>query len=308
MRYFFETKLRRAEEKEEVPRGALEIYIMTEKELRRREKLDSRREALLRSMEHLRYCKAEAFGDCVMGTFSIPDRDRPMDKRAGFAYYLTGNSCLLVDQEGWLSPLVDRMEQAGHEGRTGAGIFFSGLLNEIIREDVIWLQKKEEKLMEAEDELVKGTAVQSRFPERIQSWRRELMILHAYYEQLTDVGEDLQENTEGIFSGGDRAAFDRFAAKADRLHDHVEMLQEYSAQIREMYQSKLDLEQNRIMSMLTIVTTIFLPLSILVGWYGMNFANMPELQWKYGYLGVIVLSAATVIGEILFFKKKKMLK
>ncbi len=286
----------------------MEICVMTEQELRRQETQDPRRAALLKSMEQLHYCKAETFGDWVMGTLSVPDRDHPMDERTGFAYCLTEKSCLLADREGRLFPLMDRLEETEHESQTGMGFFFSGLLNEIIRDDVIWLQKKEEKLMEAEDELVKGRAVPSRFPERIQSWRRELMILHAYYEQLADMGEDLQENTEGVFSPEERAAFDRFSAKADRLHDHVEMLREYSAQIREMYQSKLDLEQNRIMSMLTVVTTIFLPLSILVGWYGMNFANMPELQWKYGYLGVILVSAVTVLGEVLYFKKKKMLK
>ena len=60
-------------------------------------------------------------------------------------------------------------------------------------------------------------------------------------------------------------------------------------------------------TMLTIITTIFLPLTLIAGWYGMNFPQMPEFGWKYAYLGVILISALIVIVEILYFKKKKML-
>lgn len=59
------------------------------------------------------------------------------------------------------------------------------------------------------------------------------------------------------------------------------------------------------MQILTIVTTIFLPLTLLTGWYGMNFANMPELSWKYGYLMVGVISVAVVAIGLWVCKKKK---
>ena len=58
------------------------------------------------------------------------------------------------------------------------------------------------------------------------------------------------------------------------------------------------------MQLLTIVTTIFLPLSLIVGWYGMNF-DMPELSWEYGYPVVIVLAVVIVAVLIHYFKRKK---
>ena len=69
----------------------------------------------------------------------------------------------------------------------------------------------------------------------------------------------------------------------------------------------MDYNLNNTMKIFTVVTTVFLPLSLIVGWYGMNFTNMPELTWKYGYLAVILLSVAVVIFCFWFFKKKKLL-
>ena len=85
------------------------------------------------------------------------------------------------------------------------------------------------------------------------------------------------------------------------------MLREYLLQLRELYQSQVDLQQNRVMSILTVVTTIFLPLTLIAGWYGMNFPGMPEFEWKYSYPAVIVISILIIVLEILYFKKKKML-
>ena len=71
-------------------------------------------------------------------------------------------------------------------------------------------------------------------------------------------------------------------------------------QIREVYQSLIDERQNEIMKLLTIVTTIVLPLSLVAGWYGMNFTNMPELTWHYGYGFIILLSIVITILNILY--------
>lgn len=61
------------------------------------------------------------------------------------------------------------------------------------------------------------------------------------------------------------------------------------------------------MCILTVVTTIFLPLTLLTGWYGMNFVYMPEIHWRFGYIAVIAAAIVIVIFEIIYFKKKKLL-
>ena len=77
--------------------------------------------------------------------------------------------------------------------------------------------------------------------------------------------------------------------------------------MREEYQSQLSIQQNDLMRVFTIVTVIFLPLTLIAGWYGMNFTGMPELTWKFGYPAVIAISAIISVILVIIFKRKKWL-
>ena len=95
--------------------------------------------------------------------------------------------------------------------------------------------------------------------------------------------------------------------RTDRYLDAVQNLRESISQLREAYQSQLSIQQNDLMKIFTVVTAVFLPLTLLVGWYGMNFVGMPELHWKYGYPAVILVSVGIVAALVIYFKKKKWL-
>ena len=92
-----------------------------------------------------------------------------------------------------------------------------------------------------------------------------------------------------------------------RLYDTATSLRDYTMQLSDLYQSQIDLKQNRIMTILTVVTTIFMPLTLITGWYGMNFTHMPELDSPYGYPLVIVAALVIAVASLLYFKKKKWL-
>ncbi|MBE6822571.1 MAG: hypothetical protein E7518_05645 [Ruminococcaceae bacterium] len=91
------------------------------------------------------------------------------------------------------------------------------------------------------------------------------------------------------------------------MNQHVLNLRDYITQVREAYLSQVDIKLNEIMKLFTVVTGIFLPLTLLVGWYGMNFKNMPELDWPYGYGCAILLSAFFVALSVFYFRKRKIL-
>ncbi len=78
-------------------------------------------------------------------------------------------------------------------------------------------------------------------------------------------------------------------------------------QVRDLHNTQLEVRQNKTMTLLTVITTIFMPLTLIAGWYGMNFRYMPELGWRFGYLAVFVLSVAVIVCCLILFKKKKWL-
>ena len=82
-------------------------------------------------------------------------------------------------------------------------------------------------------------------------------------------------------------------------------LLDYIGQVRDTYQGKVAEHQNSNMEFLTIISTIFFPLTLITGWYGMNFQRMPELSWKYGYPAVIGVSVLFIILSLWLCKKKK---
>lgn len=89
-----------------------------------------------------------------------------------------------------------------------------------------------------------------------------------------------------------------------QLSDIIESNREVTSDVRDNYLSINSHKMNKIMTILTIITSIFIPLTFIAGIYGMNFENMPELRWKYGYFYVLGVMALIFILMLLWFKRK----
>ena len=168
------------------------------------------------------------------------------------------------------------------------------------------LAREQERIRREEQERIRREEQERIRREEEERIRRELSVFAAYYEQLDDLFAVLSEETE---EGDPHASrlFDHLTGRAQRLLSATEQEKEYALQLREMHQTQLDMRQNQIMKILTIVTTVFLPLSLIAGWYGMNFVNMPELTARHGYLAVCIVSAVCILVELVIFKWKKWL-
>jgi magnesium transporter len=173
---------------------------------------------------------------------------------------------------------------------------------ELIRNDIDVLEEMEEHISETEDALL--TNNRSAVIREIRILRKRLLSLRKYYEQLNQIFEGLMENENELISKADLRYFRILNSKIDRLYSNVLNLRDYVTQIREAYQAQIDIEQNNLMRIFTVVTAIFMPLTLIVGWYGMNL-RMPELTWSFTYPLVIVLSIAVVVFCIIYFKRKK---
>lgn len=143
--------------------------------------------------------------------------------------------------------------------------------------------------------------------EQILLYNKKLMSLRNYYEQLINIGERLYENENGIFDNQKTYNFKAISDRANRLCAEINLLRENLVRLREAYQARIDLKMNSTMKLLTVITVIFLPLTLITGWYGMNFIGMKELTSPYGYPTVITVSIAVVVLCIIIFKKKKIL-
>ncbi|CAM4021572.1 magnesium/cobalt transporter CorA [Mesobacillus thioparans] len=89
-----------------------------------------------------------------------------------------------------------------------------------------------------------------------------------------------------------------------RLAEKVEASRELTTDIRDSYLSMNAHETNRVMKVLTVITTIFMPLTFIAGIYGMNFENMPELSWEFGYFGALLAMFIIGLAMFLWFRKK----
>ena len=138
---------------------------------------------------------------------------------------------------------------------------------------------------------------------KIMGLRCEILRLKKYYEQFDFVFEELCINSNDLLTKSELKYFRILKNRYNRLLKKTINLKEYLIQVRESYQAEVDIEQNKLMKFFTIITSIFSPLTLLVGWYGMNL-QMPEFEWEYGYLFVITIAILLCVLWYIVFKKK----
>lgn len=176
--------------------------------------------------------------------------------------------------------------------------FFSGLM-----------EKDAEGLMAIEDEITSledavAADRHGNYTAEISALRKKLLHLKRHYEALVTLLEDLEENEGGLLTEESLRLFHFQTNRADRLYHSVLNLRDYVTQVRESYQAQLDLSLNKTMKLFTVITAIFLPLTLITGWYGMN-VQMPEYSFPYSYALIIAFSVLVVAVLIVYFKRHK---
>ena len=232
------------------------------------------------SLRDVVFCKIESQPFCLAGTLSIPKLLDIKGSRHRIQFFIDNKNMVIIDDEEFSLRLVQRIQRSRHNQG-----------------------ESREHFMELEENVNDGKT--DDFLETITPIRKELLILRSYYDEIMDLGRELEEDENGFFEKKQKKYFGTISDRADRLMGRTVHLLEYATQVRDAYQSHVNAQQNKNMEFLTVISTIFFPLTLITGWYGMNFQNMPEL--KEGYPGVVALSIIVVIVCIIFFKRKKML-
>ena len=180
----------------------------------------------------------------------------------------------------------------------------SNFLFSLTADDMKDLDGIEYRISKSEDAILTGGKTDN-INSEILKIKRKLLRLRSFYEQISDIAEELVRNDIKLFADKKLKYFRDYIQSTDRLTSKVDILRESLVQLREAYQASIDLKLNNTMKFFTVIATVFLPLTLITSWYGMNFVSMPELRWRYGYIYVIALSAAVAVGCIVWFKKKK---
>ena len=238
----------------------------------------------------------------MSGTLVLP-RQGKGGSRPACGYLVTEKRVVLVDDADFVLPLMKRLVKEKRPTEQSVGRFLYDFFEQLIAKDLYKLEEIEDRAEQLEDQVLAHRLEEFSAP--MTALRKETMAWFRYYSQLDDVACELRENENSFFTQEEEMLFRMFEDRVIRLREESQLLREYCAQVQTMFQAEIDIRQNRIMQILTIVTTIFLPLSLLAGWYGMNFEGMPELHWKYGYPLVVAVSILVVVLSLWICKKKK---
>lgn len=187
----------------------------------------------------------------------------------------------------------------------GADYLAYTLMDVIVDHYFVTLEKMGEQIEELEDELLENPD-QNALRE-IHSLRRQVIVLRRSIWPLREVVSSFQrlesklvKRTVGIYL---RDIYDHIIHIVDTIESYRDSL----SGMLDIYLSSINNRMNSVMKVLTVITTIFIPLSFITGVYGMNFEYMPELQWEYGYFVVWGVILVTVITMLALFIRKKWL-
>lgn len=184
------------------------------------------------------------------------------------------------------------------------GKLLYAFLDNLIKDDNKNIEDMEMKINHLE-ELVFKDKVNKNLNLMLLKMKKETLKLSCYYSRFLEITLSFLDNEIEIFDDLDLKYISNFSDRIKRLKEDVKTLKDSIIHLQDAYSSFLDLKLNNTMKIFTIVTTVFFPLTLIVGWYGMNFNSMPEFSWKYGYIFVIILSIGVISVLIFIMKKKK---
>jgi len=254
--------------------------------------------------EDIHTTMAEVNHDSITGSFVIPRLKGTVIEYEKFAFALDEKGIVFIDNGNNAYQYIDMIIKTRKWRTPSLERFIYDFLEEIIRGDLTMLEQYEQYL-EKEDKLIN-----SREPinlNNINSVRDHMRILKTHYDRLIDLAQELEENENDFFEEENIRFFTLFSKRIGRLFEMANSLLDYTSQIRDDYEAGIADKQNHIMTILTVVTSIFMPLTLIAGWYGMNFKYMPELNSVYSYPIIIVISLLIAILSLIFFKHKKWL-
>lgn len=193
----------------------------------------------------------------------------------------------------------------GRVRRLGVDYLFYALVDTIVDNYFVVLENVGEKLEDLEEEIINRTS--SKALRNLYAHKRALIFQRKSIWPVREIVNTLVREETPLIREETHIYLRDVYDHTIQVIDTVESYRDLTASLLDIYLSTLSNRMNNIMKVLTIVSTIFMPLSFIVGLYGMNFDNMPELHWHYGYYAVWGIILAVSGGMLYFFRRKRWL-
>jgi magnesium transporter len=254
--------------------------------------------------------KMEDFGEYVFIVLKMLSNGNNGEVVTEQTSIVVGSNFVLSFQEGVEGDVFNLIRERLRNGKgrirkMSADYLAYSLLDAVVDNYFVILEKFGDKVERLETELIENPTQKT--VQRIYQLKRELIFLHNAVWPLREVVGALGKNESPIIGESTVPYFRDVYDHVIHVIDSVDIYREMISSMLDMYLSSVSNRLNEVMKILTAISLIFMPITFIVGVYGMNFKYMPELEWRYGYF--LTLFAMLGIGASMFFyfRRKKWL-
>lgn len=254
--------------------------------------------------------KLEDYGDYLYIVLKIVSFTRsPADVKTEQVSIILGPRFVLSLQEqptGLYTPIQERLRTAkGRIRKMGADFLAYTLIDTIVDNCFLALEGLGDTMEELEENLV--TSPNMKILQTIHRLKREMVQMRRFVWPLREVVNSLQRGESPLVRETTCVYLRDVYDHVVQIIDTIEALRDIISGMIDIYLSSISNRMNEIMKVLTIIATIFIPLTFVAGVFGMNFKYMPELDWPYGYPLCLFLMCAIAVYMVLYFRKKRWL-
>jgi magnesium transporter len=219
---------------------------------------------------------------------------------------ILGSNYLISFQENVgdvFDPVRERLRREGRIRKFGPDYLAYALIDDIVDNYFLVMEKLEERVEDLEEELVVQSSQQSL--SKINKLKKDMIFLRKAVWPLREMINCLDRDDSPLIKDETRIYFRDVYDHIIQVIDTLETFRDMVSGMIDIYLSSLSYKMNEIMKVLTLIATIFIPLTFVAGVYGMNFENMPELRHPYGYFIIWGVMIGVVIVMLLYFRKRQ---
>ncbi|QMW05496.1 magnesium/cobalt transporter CorA [Spirosoma foliorum] len=201
-------------------------------------------------------------------------------------------------------PVIERIKaSSGKTRRNGADYLLYALMDVIVDHYFLITERIGDKMDELEEQIVEERATQQTLA-TLYKLKRELSFIRRTVYPVRDIINTLLREESDVIQHNTQPYLRDLADHTNQVIETLESYRELISGLMDVYYSIVSNRMNSVMKTLTIFSAIFMPLTFIVGVYGMNFKYMPELDTKYGYFVVLGIMAFVTVGMIVYFRRR----